>query len=221
MAPRPNHVERPPLSRERVLRAAMGLADREGIESLTMRRLASEVGVEAMTLYYYVANKDEILAGIADLVATEIELPVPGSGWKTASRQLALATRDALVRHPWASALWMSPIGVGPGRLRHMDAGLRAFREAGFSAALTELGFHALQNHVLGYSLQKTSFTMEDADVAEAGAGFLERLPEAEYPFLAEHVRQHLEGTGHLDAGDFEFTLDLLLDGIERLRGEA
>jgi AcrR family transcriptional regulator len=221
MAPRPNHADRPPLSRERVLRAAMALADRDGIAALTMRKLAGEVGVEAMTLYYYVASKDEILDGIADLVADEIEAPMPGSGWKAAARQRALSAHDALVRHPWASMLWVSRVGPGPRRLRYMDTGLRGFREAGFPPALTELAFHAVENHIVGYTLQETSFAIEPRDVAETGARFLEGLPADDYPFLAEHVRQHLEGPGHLDEGDFEFALDLILDGIERLRGEA
>lgn len=221
MAPRPNHPDRPPMSRERVLRAAMALADRDGIASLTMRKLAGEVGVEAMTLYYYVAGKDEILEGIADLVTDEIEIPAAGgSDWKAAARRRALSAHDALVRHPWASMLWVSRLGPGPGRLRYMDAGLRGFREAGFPPALTELAYHAVENHIVGYTLQETSFAMDTQDIVAAGAGFLERLPADEYPFLAEHVRQHIEGPGHLDEGDFAFALDLILDGIERMHGE-
>lgn len=218
MASRPSTNTRPPMSRERVLRAAMHLADRDGIGSLTMRNLAREVGVEAMTLYYYVARKDDILEGIADLVANEIELPSGGAGWKAAARQRAISAHDVLVRHPWASMVWVSRASLGPGRLRYMDAGLRGFREAGFSRELTEQAFHAVENHILGYTLQEVGYAIDSEGVAEAGASFLGALPVDEYPYLAEHVMQHLEGPGHVDEGDFEFALDLVLDGVERIR---
>jgi AcrR family transcriptional regulator len=206
------------MSRERVLRVAMDVADRDGIVSLTMRKLARELGVEAMTLYYYVAGKDEILEGIADLVAGEIELPSGGSDWKAVARQRAISAHDVLARHPWASMVWVSRAALGPARLRYMDDGLRNLREAGFSPALTEQAFHAVENHIVGYTLQEMSFAIETPEVAEAGASFLRKLPVDEYPHLAEHVMQHLEGAGHVDEGDFEFALDLILDGVERIR---
>jgi AcrR family transcriptional regulator len=209
------------MSRERVLRTAMDLADREGIEALTMRRLARELGVEAMTLYYYVAKKDDILEGIADLVAGEIELPSADEGWKAAARQRAISAHDVLVRHRWASMLWISSGALGPGRLRYMDAGLRGLREAGFSRELTEQAYHAVENHIVGYTLQEMGFAIEPEGLAEAGASFLDTLPAGEYPYLVEHVMGHLEGPGHVDEGDFEFALDLILDGVERIRNGA
>ncbi|MGK2851155.1 MAG: TetR/AcrR family transcriptional regulator [Candidatus Limnocylindrales bacterium] len=219
MAPRRIAKVRPQMSRERVLRAAMDLADRDGLESLTMRRLASALGVEVMTLYYYVAKKDDILDAIVDLVASEIEVPSGGAaGWRAAARQRAISAHDVLVRHPWASLLWVSREALGPGRLRYMDAGLRGFREAGFSPELTEHAFHAVENHIVGYTLQEMSFAIDPEAVVEEGARFLAQLPVDEYPDLATHVAQHLEGAGHLDAGDFEFALDLILDGIERIK---
>ena len=221
MASRPSPKARLPLSLERVLRAAMHLADRDGIEALRMRKLARELGVEAMTLYYYVARKDEILDGIADLVASQIEVPSGGEDWKAATRQRAISAHDVLVHHPWASMLWVSRGTLGPGRLRYMDAGLRAFREAGFSPELTEQAFHAVENHIVGYTLQEMSFAIDPGEVAEAGASFLQKLPTDEYPDLAAHVMHHLEGPGHVDAGDFEFALDLILDGIERIMDSA
>lgn len=221
MAPRQTTKNRPPMSRERVLRAALDLADRDGLDALTMRRLASAVGVEVMTLYYYVAKKDDILDGITDLVATEIEQPSAGGDWKATARRRAISAHAVFTRHRWASRLWVSRDALGPGRLRYMDAGLRIFREAGFSPELTEHAFHAVENHIVGYTLQEVSFAIDERDVAEAGAHFLERLPVDEYPDLAAHVTQHLQGAGHLDAGDFEFALDLILDGIERLRDRA
>ncbi len=221
MAPRPSVTDRPAMSRERVMRAAMDLADRDGMESLTMRRLARELGVEAMTLYYYVARKDDILEGIADLVASEIELPSGGEDWKAATRRRAVSAHEVLARHPWASMLWVSSAALGPGRLQHMDAGLRVFREAGFSRELTEQAFHAVENHIVGYTLQDVASAIDRETVAEAGASFLGTLPVDAYPFLVEHVMQHLEGPGHVDEGDFEFALDLILDGVERIRNGA
>lgn len=221
MASRPSTRARLPMSRKRVLLAAMSLADRDGIESLTMRKLAGELGVEAMTLYYYVAKKEDILEGIADLVASQIQLPSGGADWKAAARQRAISAHDVLVRHPWASMLWVSRLALGPGRLRYMDAGLRTFRKAGFSPELTEQAFHAVENHIVGYTLQETRLRIETEEVAEAGASFLRKLPADEYPDLAQHVMQHLEGPGHVNEGDFEFALDLILDGVERIKDGA
>lgn len=218
MAPPRSAKARPPMSRQRVLLAAMDLADRDGLESLTMRKLASDLGVEVMTLYHYVARKDDILTAIADLVASEIELPPDGIEWKTAARQRAVSAHDVLVRHPWAGLLWVARGPLGPGRLRYMDAGLRRFREAAFSPELTEQAFHAVENHIVGYTLQEMGFAIDPEEVVEGAERFLEQLPADEYPDLAAHVAQHMQDAGHLDAGDFEFALDLILDGIERLK---
>jgi AcrR family transcriptional regulator len=221
VAQRPSAGDRPAMSRERVMQAAMVLADRDGIGSLTMRRLAHELGVEAMTLYYYVRKKDEILEGIADLVASEIELPADGEDWRVATRRRAISAHDVLVRHPWASMLWVSGAAMGPWRLRYMDAGLRGFRDAGFTRELTEQAYHAVENHIVGYTLQEVGYAIDRETVAEDGASFLNALPADEYPYLVEHVLQHLEGPGHVDEGDFEFALDLILDGVERIRNGA
>ncbi|MDP8907678.1 MAG: TetR/AcrR family transcriptional regulator C-terminal domain-containing protein, partial [Chloroflexota bacterium] len=145
----PLPTPREPLSRDRVLQAAVALADRSGIDALSMRKLADELGVEAMSLYYHVANKDAILDGIMDVVTSEIELPSDSSDWKTALRQNALSTRDVLLRHPWASGLRVSRRGDGPARLRHEEWMLRTLREAGFSKDLTYHAFHTLESHVL------------------------------------------------------------------------
>jgi AcrR family transcriptional regulator len=210
---------RKPMSRDRVLQSAIDLADREGIEALTMRRLAQELGVEAMTLYHYVAGKEEILGGMIDLVAHEVPLPDPGADgkveWKAATRQRAIAAREVLLRHPWAGALW-NQVRVGPGRIHYMDSALRTFREGGLSPEVTERAFHAVENHILGYTLQAQAFLLPDEDLAAAGQAFLQSLPTDEFPWLVEHVVQHLE-KGTLDEGDFEFGLDLILDGVERM----
>jgi AcrR family transcriptional regulator len=205
---------RTPLNRERVLHAAVLLADEHGIESLSMRRLAKELGVEAMSLYNHVANKDEILAGMIDLVTSEIELPADEADWKTAVRRSAISSRDVLVRHRWASGIWMSGQGGGSARLRHADWLLRTLREAGLSEDLTYHAFHMLEAYVLGFTLQLLSFPYKGEDLPGLAATFLQKLPADEYPDFVEHVKQHLEPHG--DEGGFELGLDLILDGLER-----
>jgi AcrR family transcriptional regulator len=219
----PNPEPRRPLSRERVLRAALALADRGGLDSLSMRRIAEELGVEAMSLYYHVANKDAILDGIIDVVAGEIDLPTVGTDWKAALRQNAISARNALLRHPWACNLWMSHRGDGPARLRHEEWMLRTLRAAGFSKELTYHAFHILESHLLGFALQQLSFPHKGEELAGLAADFLRQLPADEYPHFAEHVRQHLEPPEprHGDEGGFELGLDLILDGLERVRDTA
>ncbi len=158
------------MSRDRVLRTAIGLADREGIGALTMRRLAQELGVEAMTLYHYVANKDEMLDGMVDLVAGEVELPDGGGDWKGATRQRAIAAREVFIRHPWVVALWIR-LRVGPERIGYMDSALRTYREGGLSPEITEQAFHAVENHIIGYTLQAEAFPLAEEDLAEVGPG--------------------------------------------------
>jgi AcrR family transcriptional regulator len=208
---------RTPLSKERVLRAAIVLADAGGIEALSMRRLAKELGVEAMSLYNHVANKDAILDGIIDVVASEIDLPSDGADWKTAMRRSAISARDVLVRHRWACSLWMSRGSVGAARLRHGDWMLRTLREAGFSKDLTYHAFHILESHILGFTLQQLNFPYKGEELAGVAATFLQQLAADAYPYLTEHVMQHLEPR-HGDEGGFEFGLDLILDGLERIR---
>jgi AcrR family transcriptional regulator len=208
---------RAPMSRERVLRAAIDFADANGIDSLSMRKLARELGVEAMTLYYYVANKQGLLEGVTDLVAAEIKLPAEDLDWKAATRSRATSAHEVLVRHHWVSPLWMS-VMIGPARMRYMDSALGVYRRAGLTPASTELAFHAVENHVVGYALQEVSFPLEADDLASAARGFLEKLP-ADYPYLAEHIKQHLTHE-EIESGSFEFGLEQLLDGIDRLRAE-
>jgi AcrR family transcriptional regulator len=208
---------RVPLSRERVLRAAIALADEGGIEALSMRKLAKELGVEAMSLYNHVANKDEILGGISDLVASEIDLPSDGADWKTAIRQSAISARDAYLRHPWASGLWMTRQSGGPAQLRRADWTLRTLREAGLTKDLIYHAYHIVESHILGFTLQQLNFPYKGEELAGMAATFLEQLPADEYPDFVEHVMQHLEPRQG-DEGGFEFGLDLVLDGLERLR---
>jgi AcrR family transcriptional regulator len=207
-----------PLSRERVLHAALNLADNGGIEALTMRKLAQELGVEAMSLYYYVANKDELLAGILDLVVREMEPPAKGADWQAAMRKSAMSSYRALLHHRWAVRLMMSSTTVSPARLEWMEGILRCLREGGFSANMTHHAYHALESHLMGFTLWVTSFPFKTEELAEIGANFLRELPVEEYPYLAEHIEQHVNPSEREEKSEFEFGLDLILDGLERMR---
>ncbi len=205
---------RPTLTRDRVLHAAVAFADEHGVEALSMRVLAREVGFGVMSLYNHVANKDEMLDGMIELVADEIEAPPSLNGdWKVAMRKTAISAHQVLVRHAWASGMWSSR-GPGPAKLRHMEAILRCLREAGFSVETACRGFHAISTHILGFTLQKLDFPVAPQDLSDVASRFLEDMPADEFPFFAEHVRHHVEGPNQPDS--FEFVLDLILDGLER-----
>jgi AcrR family transcriptional regulator len=218
---------RVPLSRERVLEAAIRLADDAGIESLTMRKLARELGVEAMSLYNHVANKSDLVHGIVDLVLDEIDLPSADSSWDDAIRTCAISAHETLLRHPWACSLVMSSsprdLSDSP-RLRYMEWLLGRLREAGFSAELTYHGYHALDSHILGFTLWQLGHAagaeefLRDKTVADALAGFVDQLRARDYKYLAEHAEQHLAAPPGDGAREFEFGLDLILDGLERAR---
>jgi AcrR family transcriptional regulator len=213
-------ARRAPLNKERVIRAAIELADAEGIEALSMRRLARALGVEAMSLYNHVANKDEILAGITDAVASEIELPASDVDWKTAIRRHAISARDVYLRHPWASGLSMSRQSGGPAALRATDWVLRTLREAGFPQHVVYHALHIVDAYVLGFTVQQLSFTYQGEELEALAEGFLGQLPPGEYPDFVEHVRQHLEPPQG-EEGGFELGLDLILDGLDRTRDAA
>lgn len=206
-----------PLSRERVLHAALALVDERGLEALSMRRLAQELGVAPMSLYNHVRNKEDVVAGLLDLIGAEVDPPAAGEDWKAALRDRAIAAHDAFTRRPWAARIWMSASRPNPDRFAHADAVLRCLREAGFSAALTYRAFHVLEGYTLGYTLQQVDFPYDATQLEQIAARFLRDFPADDYPHLAEHIRQHLEP--HEEAGSFELGLDLILDGLERLRG--
>ncbi len=209
---------RAPLNRERVLRTAIALADAGGIESLSMRKLGQALGVEAMSLYNHVANKDDLLDGIVDLVLSEIELSPVADDWKAAMRASAVSAHEALLRHPWACSLILSPntMRLIPARMRYMESILRRLREAGLPAALTYHGYHAIDSHILGFTLWEVGHAIDTDQIPDVSAAFLREFPAGDYPYLAEHVEQHLsEGSQH-DEGEFDFGLDLILDGLER-----
>ncbi len=217
--PDPRAEARIPLSRERVLRAAIALADGGGIESLSMRKLGQELGVEAMSLYNHVANKDDIEDGIVEIVLGEIEVPSDGADWKTALRQTAISSHEVFVQHRWACSLLMRRPRVSPTRMHWMEAVLRTLREAGFSADMTHHAYHALDSHITGFTLWQVSMPFETKEeLVDLAEDFLREIPADEYPYVIEHAEQHIAPASPDGKTEFEFGLELILDGLERLR---
>lgn len=209
------------LSKERVLRAGVALADRGGLDALTMRRLAREVGAGAMTLYHYVANKDDLLDGMVDVVFSEIDLPAADAGWRTAMRLRATSVREALARHPWATGLMELRTKAGPVSLRHHEAVLDCLREAGFSIADATHAYWLIDSYIYGFAIQEASLPFgTPEELAEMAEIVLPRVPAAEYPRLNEAAASALE-SGYDYTDEFEFGLELILDGLERLRSPA
>jgi AcrR family transcriptional regulator len=215
-----NPESRIPLNRERVLRTAVALADESGIDSLTMRELGQRLGVEAMSLYNHVANKDDILDGMVDLVVGEIALPSDAADWKEAMRRRAISARAVFSRHPWASMLIDSRQSSGPERLRYFDWVLGTLRRAGFSLEMTVRAFSLVDSYIYGFGRQQFNRAAEgDVDPKETREAFLQAIPADEYPYLREMVVDFAMVAGYDDSVDFEFGLSLILDGLERLLG--
>ena len=218
----PSAAPRLPLTRERVLAAAVALADRGGIESLSMRKLAQELGVEAMSLYHHVANKDDILDGLVDVVFGEIDLPTGEDGWKAAMRRRAISAREALRRHPWATGLMESRPTPGAANLRHHDAVLGVLRGAGFSVELAAHAYSLLDSYIYGFALQEASLpfhTPEEA--AEVAQAIMAEFPASEHPHLTEIAVDHVLQPGYDYGNEYLFGLDLILDGLERALARA
>jgi AcrR family transcriptional regulator len=211
-----------PLSRDRVLRAAAAFADENGIETLSMRKLAHAVGVEAMSLYNHVASKEDLLDGMIDLVFSEIELPSAAEGWRTAMRQRAMSVRTVLARHRWAIGLMESRTSPGPATLRHHDAVLGCLREAGFSLELAAHAYSALDSYIYGFALQERGLPFDTPqETAALAQVMLARFPADQYPHLAEFMFGHLLQAGYDYGDEYEFGLDLILDGLERVHRTA
>ena len=181
-----------PLSRERVLRTAVKLADQGGIEALSMRKLGQELGVEAMALYYHFKNKDELLDGIVDLVFVEIDVPAStGADWKTAMRQRAISVRDVLSRHHWAIGLMESRRNPGPANLRHHDAVLSSLRAAGLDIEMAAHAYALLDSYIYGFVLTRMNFPFDTSEeVAEVAQGMLQPFPLNEYPNLVAFISE-------------------------------
>ena len=218
IADRRTRKERIPLWRDRVLRTALVHADDSGLEGFTMRRLAQVLDVVPMALYRHVANKEDLLDGMIDLVFAEIELPATDLDWKPWMRLRAISVREALVRHPWAIGLMESRRRPGAATLRHHDLVIGRLRDAGFSIAMAAHAYSVMDAYVYGFTLNEASMPSDPGmETAELAATMVEQFPAKEYPHLAEFTFQHVMRPGY-DYGseEFEYGLDLILDGLEQ-----
>lgn len=218
MTTEPDHPARPQLSREKVLRAAVAMADEAGGDVPSTRRLAERLGVRAMALYHHFRNKDELLDGMVDLVFAEVELPADGADWPTAMRRRAASMREALIRHRWAIGLMDSRTGPGPATLRHHNAVIGCLRAGGFTIAGAAHAFSALDSYIYGFVLQEVALPFGSAAELEVVAeGMMERMPADEFPHLRAMVGHALK-PGYAYADEFDIGLDLVIDGLERYR---
>src|ERR687894_1892165 len=194
----PSVGPRTPLSRERVFQAAVALADERGLESLTMRALGEELGVEAMSLYHHVANKDELLDGMVEVVFGEIELPTTDVDWRTAMRRRAISTREALARHRWAVGLLQASTSPGPANFRLVNAVLGCLREAGFSLENAVHAYSAQDAYIYGFALQEKTLPVDSpAELAEAADNMRRRFSADEYPYIAETISERVTKPGY------------------------
>jgi AcrR family transcriptional regulator len=206
------------LSRQLVLETAITMADQRGIEAVSMRRLAQELGVEAMSLYHWFGKKMDIYVGMLEAVWSEIELPPADVEWRPALRSTAMSAYRALLRHPWATGLGGSIDDVSEARLQWMDAVLGRLREAGFSPELIDLGYHVIDSHIEGVVLWLLPFQVLTRERPNFAQDFLAKHPLDNLPDMADHVAYHLRPSTGNEVSPFEFGLDLILDGLERRR---
>lgn len=204
------------LTHTKIVQGAIGIANRDGIESLSMRKLARLLGVEAMSLYNHVANKDAVLDGMVELVAVEIELPPVGGDWKSAIRKRTISTHQVLLTYPWASALFVSRINIGPAMLRYADTTIGYLHAAGFSYAQTDYCWNMIDSYMYGFTLQALNFPFEPSEFKDVAKDFSPQVPKEQYPFLHALSEQIISGT-HDGIQDFTFGLDLILDSIDKL----
>lgn len=209
-------MPRTPLTRERILRAAIDLADTDGLDALSMRKLAKAVGVEAMSLYNHVANKDDLLDGIVDLVVAEIYVPRAEGDWRAELRHRATSAHEVLLRHRWATGLLGSRVNVGPAMLRYVEATLACLITAGFTYEQADRAWNALDSHIYGFTLQAINFPLDPSEYASVATQFLPLIPTDTHPHMHALAALVIAGT-HSGTADFTFGLELLLDGLSRL----
>jgi AcrR family transcriptional regulator len=210
--------QRPPLDKDQVLRAAIAIADQGGLQSLTMRKLSEDLDVEAMSLYYHVANKEEILDGMIDIVMGDIHLPAENAEWRSEMRKRAISAHAELTRHPWAISLIDSRTNPGPASLRHYDTVIGCLTEAGFSLPQVAHAFSAVDAYIYGFGIQEMNLPFDDEDdIAEVAENILALFPSDEYPNLATMIVDHALQPGYNYQDEFTFGLDIVLDGFERL----
>jgi AcrR family transcriptional regulator len=208
-------ASRAPVNRARALERALVVADSEGIEGVTMRRLARELGVEAASLYHHVQGKGEILDGLVDEVAAEIEVPPPGGHWRDVIGRRARNTRAVLLQHPWAVSLMASRTTPGAATLSLLEAGIRAFREGGFSVRLAAHAVSAVDSYVHGFVLQEVNLPFRDgSELAAMTGAIMEQFPAADYPYLFELTIEHVLQPGYAYGNEFDSGLAIVLDGV-------
>ena len=212
---------RDPLSRERILAAAIDLADAEGLSVVTMRRLAASLNVEAMSLYYYVRNKDDLLGAILERVLGELELPSPGTPWKDALRSISLSAHAVLDRHRWAARVLMTPSAASETRSRWMESVLASLAAAGLPPGLADHAYHALDSYVVGFTLWETTIPLSGPELEALARAYLTSMPIDEFPHTAAHVRWHVERSGGEGPRAFESGLNMFLDGLELAKGHG
>jgi AcrR family transcriptional regulator len=213
----PAAARRVPLNRDRVLRAAVALADEAGLAAVSMRKLGETLGVEAMSLYNHVASKNDLLHGMVDLVFAEVGLPPGDTGWREAMRHRAISAREALRRHRWAIGLMESGSEPGPATLAHHDAVLGCLRHAGFSVELAGHAYSLLDSYIYGFALQEASLPLQTPEAtAEVTRQIVARMPAGQYPHLAEQAVQRVLAPGFSYGSEFEIGLGLILDSLER-----
>jgi AcrR family transcriptional regulator len=218
----PSAEPRTRLSRERILGAAIAQAEAGGPEALTMRKLAEVLEVAPMALYRHVANKDDLIDGMVDVVFSEIGLPPSGADWRTAMRQRAISVREVLSRHRWAIGLMESRANPGPASMRHHDAVLGNLRSAGFSVEMAAHAYSLLDSYIYGFALTKMNLPFDTSEeVAEVATNMLQPFPLNDYPNLVEFITEHAMKPGYDYGDEFEYGLDVILDGLERARPTA
>lgn len=208
---------RQPVTRERALQVAMALADAGGLEDVTMRGVAEELGIEAMSLYHHVANKDAILDGMVDLVWAEIGLPPRDVDWKTSMRRRAAAVRTVLLRHPWAIRVMEARANPGAANLAHHDAVLGCLRGAGMSVPLTAHAYAVIDSFVYGHVHTELTLPFRTTDEThDVARSIFEQMPAGAYPHLVELTTEHVLKPGYAFGNELSFGLELILDGLEQ-----
>ena len=219
MGRRPTEVaSKAPLNAERTLQVALVIADEEGLEAVTMRRLARELGVEAASLYHHVNGKNHILDGLVEVVAAEIERPVPSKDWRTTISERAVSTRAVLRRHPWAVSLMASRTSPGPATLGLLETGIRCFREGGFSVLQAAHAISVVDSYVHGFVLQEVNLPFRDeSELSTMTGAIMETFPASEFPYLFEMTVEHVLKPGYDYGKEFESGLKVVVGGVAAL----
>lgn len=203
------------LSRERILAAAMNLADSSGLEQLSMRNLAAGLGVQAMSLYNHIVNRDDIIDALVDQVIAEIQVPDCAGDWRATMQQRARSAHQALLRHPWATMAIVSRVSTGAAMLAYIEATLACLVQAGFSPEDADHVWNALDSYIYGFTLQQLKFPFKAEEYREAAVAYLPSIPESRYPYFVGLGRQIIDGS-YDGLHRLEFGLELLLEGLER-----